>query len=313
MHDPSALDSPLLERTDPVLARPLPAALEHARDDVLAAAHDLLAIPEAAMARPWVWIAGGEDEVRYGAYRSVEALEEAEAEARAIVAPRDASETRAARLVGSATASRWEVHGLLMSMPEALLDLDPGDDEWTIRLTVGHIISGQRGYSWGTAWWLEQAYPAGDPDLPPGVSDEVFDTFPGDATEGEGSRSEIMARLDATMDLSTERLAGLPDDRLLLGARWSGFPITIAFRFGRWSSHIREHTVQIEKTLAILGHTPTEPARLTRLLLATYGRTEATVFGRQAGETTAAAAERIAQAAAEARDSVHAARVAAGS
>ena len=78
------LDAPLLDDTDPALARPLPEALVAARADVVATARDLLAIPEAALARPWGWIGGSEDEVRYGAYRAAEALEEAEIDARAL-------------------------------------------------------------------------------------------------------------------------------------------------------------------------------------------------------------------------------------
>ncbi|HEX5823311.1 MAG TPA: hypothetical protein VFY18_02525, partial [Candidatus Limnocylindrales bacterium] len=69
------LDAPLLDHTDPSLARPVPRALGGARADVIAATQDLLAIPEAALTRPWAWIGGSEQEVRYGAYRAAEARE----------------------------------------------------------------------------------------------------------------------------------------------------------------------------------------------------------------------------------------------
>jgi hypothetical protein len=68
-------------------------------------------------------------------------------------------------------------------------------------------------------------------------------------------------------------------DRLVLAARWQGFPVDIGFRLGRWSSHLREHTIQVEKTLVMLGHTPTEVDRLIRLVLAAWGRAEAAVYG----------------------------------
>jgi hypothetical protein len=101
-----------------------------------------------------------------------------------------------------------------------------------------------------------------------------------------------------------ERLAGLPDDRLGVAARWAGFEVTVGFRLARWGSHIREHTIQLEKTLAMLGDVPDEPRRLTRHLLAAYGRAEAAAFGRRPGSATDAAIERIARSAAEARDSI---------
>jgi hypothetical protein len=304
------LDAPLLDRTDPALARPLPPALAGARADVIASAQDLLAIPEAALTRPWVWIGGSEEEVRYGAYRAAEALELAEIEARAAASAADSAERHAARLIAPTTAARWDLCGLLVPLEERQLDSDPGGGEWSIRLVLGHIIAGQRGYAWGTAWWLEQGYDATDPDRPTSIPDSVWDTLPDEATtEAAGSVDALRTRLDGILDLSTERFAGLPDDRLALGARWSGFPVTIGFRLGRWASHIREHTIQIEKTLALIGHVPTEPARLVRNMLSAYGRAEAVVFGRQGVDD---AADRVVRGAAEARQAVHAAREAAG-
>ncbi|MFI5226576.1 MAG: DinB family protein [Candidatus Limnocylindrales bacterium] len=306
----TTLDAPFLENTDPTLARLLPAALAGARADVIAAARDLLAIPEAALTRPWGWIGGSEEEVRYAAYRAAEALEQAEVEARVLVAGADGAERRAARIIGPATAARWDLHGLLLPLDEALLDADPGGGEWTIRLTLGHTISSQRGYGWGSAWWLAHPHDLRDPDLPTSVPESYWEALPDEATtEAAGTLGDLRARLDGVLDLMTERLAGLPDDRLDLAARWSGFPVTVGFRFGRWSSHIREHTIQVEKTLVMLDHAPSEPARLVRNLLAAYGRAESVVFGRVGVDDAVA---RIVRGAAEARETVRSARTAAG-
>ena len=302
-----ALDAPLIELTDPSLVRPLAPALVRARTDVIAAARDLLAVPESALARPWAWIGGSEVDVRYGAYRAAEALEQAEVEARHKSGV-DANEGRAGRIIAPATAARWDLHGLVLPLDEGLLDADCGG-EWSIRLVLGHVIGGQRAYGWGTSWWLSQGLDQASPDLPSGAPEAFWANLPDEATtEAAGSIEELRERLDTVMDLGSERLAGLPDERVGLGARWAGFPVTIGFRLGRWSSHIREHTIQLEKTLALLGYVPTEPARLVRLVLAAYGRAESVVFGRR---DRGAAAERIAEGAAEARAAVHDAREAA--
>jgi hypothetical protein len=304
------LDAPLLENTDAALGRPLPATLQTARDDVLAAATDLLAIPEGSLTRPWTWIGGSEEEVRYGAYRAAEALERAEIEARAALVAIDADETRAARIIGPATAARWDLHGLLVPLEVQLIDADPGASEWSIRLVLGHVIASQRGYGWGTAWWQAHPHEARDPSLPRVIPQEFWATLPDEATtEAEGSIADLRNRLDAIQDLSAERLAGLPDDRLDYGARWSGFPVTVGFRLARWGSHLREHAIQIEKTFAMLGHVPSEPARLARHVLAAYGRAESVVFGRRGAD---AAVDRVARGAEEARSAVRSAREAAG-
>ena len=84
-----------------------------------------------------------------------------------------------------------------------------------------------------------------------------------------------------------------------VSARWAGLPVTIDFRLGRYGSHIREHTVQIDKTLAMLGRQPSEVERLVRLILATYGRLEGLLVGRRPDDldrplaTGASAVERV--------------------
>lgn len=299
------LDSPLLERTDPALARPLPSPLIAARANVLAASKALLDLPETALAGEWKWIGGSDQEVRYGAYRAAEALELAEGEARHVLAAEEADETQAARIIGLATAARWDLHGLLLAIDESALDTDPGADEWTIRLAMGHIISSQRAYGWGTAWWLANPHDADDPGLPPGIPEEMWETLPDEATtEAEGSVEDLRMRLDQVLDLSAERMAGLADERLRLAARWSGYAVTVGFRLGRWSSHIREHAIQIEKTMAMLGIIPDESRRLARHVLGAYGRAEAAVFGRRPGSSSHEAATLLAHAAAEAHEAV---------
>ena len=223
--------------------------------------------------------------------------------------PSGADGGMAAAIIGPATAARWDLHGVLAPLTDTEIDADPGGGEWTIRLTLGHTVNSQRAYGWSTAWWQERAFALDDPDLPPRVSEELFADLPDEETaEAAGSLDDIRARLDQILDLSAERLAGLPDDRLDHGARWSGFAVPVSFRLGRWSSHIREHTIQVEKTLATLGRTPTEPERLVRLTLAAYGRAEAVVFGQPDAD---AAARVIAAAVAEARNTIADARRAA--
>ena len=62
---------------------------------------------------------------------------------------------------------------------------------------MGHIIAGQRGYAWGTAWWLEQAY---DPDEPRHPAEDstksLWETLPDEATtEATGSVDDLRLRL----------------------------------------------------------------------------------------------------------------------
>jgi hypothetical protein len=288
-------DDPLIQFTDGIPERPIPDALLAARRDVMAAVQDLATITDADMEKAWAWKGDSEIELRYAFYRIFEDFEQAGIDAVAAIRASNLERGRAADLIAPSTAARWELQGILLQLPDATWDADPGGGEWTVRQTLGHVIGGQRGYAAATAWWQAQALPV-DANLPT-ARPNVYEGLPSDEEEEAGTPNELRARLDEVLDRSTERLAGLPPDRLAYGTRWVGFALDIGFRLGRWSSHIREHTIQIEKTLVMIGQTPTEVDRLIRLILAEWGRAEAVVYGlADGGEAAATLAEAAARA-----------------
>ena len=266
---------PVLERYGPPATVPLPPWLVEARGAVTAAADELRRIDDEELARRWRRDdPHGDTEVRYVFYRALEAFERA-----AGLADRDvgAAGFRSAgnRPFALATIARWDLHGLLTSLEDGDLDADPGGGEWTVRQTLAHTVNVQRAYPSFSAWWLSRD---GGGELPAQVPDDVGEGFPEETDEGAGSLGEIRNRLDAAMDGAAERLAILDDSQLATPARWSGFAVDVGFRLGRMSSHLQEHTVQVEKTLAMLGHEYRETDRLIRLVLRAYGRLESAVF-----------------------------------
>jgi hypothetical protein len=177
--------------------------------------------------------------------------------------------------------ARWELHGVLAPLDDSTWDADPGGGEWTIRRTVGHIIGSQRSYGWYNAWYLRQGVVGVEVERP---SEDSFPPEPTEDEEAAGAPAVVLARLDDVVDANAGATAGLDRAAMGVSARWSGVPVTIDFRLGRYGSHIREHTVQVDKTLVMLDRRPTETERLVRLILATYGRLEARFVGRPTGE-----------------------------
>jgi hypothetical protein len=268
---PPALTSP----TVPVLS----GSMLRARAALAQASSDSLSIPDAALLRTWLFHGvDTEDGVRYGIYRGPETVEAASAELVAALAGAPARSPATIRSA-PATIARWALQGRLAALDDDVLDRVAKEGEWTVRETLAHTIAGQRSYGWFSRWWLSQ--PLG-PDRPSRVPDEVEtrsqQDLPSDEAEGRGSLADIRSRLDAVLDEWALRFANLEAAALAVPARWAGVPGDIDFRLGRWASHIAEHTVQLDKTLAWLGYQPSEAARIVRDLFAAWGRLEAQIW-----------------------------------
>lgn len=277
------MKDPLVELT-PGPSIPVAPAILAARRGIGAAVDSLVAVQDAVLEAPWTWRPGdpGDADVRYGFYRVHERIEEAIAaivRGRAVVGE-GLDVGPAVPILAAATAARWELHGALAGLSAADLDADPGGGEWTARQTLGHIVGGQRAYGWFTAWWLHRG-PSPEP-LPEKAGDPSMPKLPDEVEEAAGSPQEILGRLGDLVDLGAGRFAGLDARALSIPARWSGLPVSVGFRLGRWGSHIREHTIQVDKTLAMVGRPTSEVERLVRLIRASQGRLESLVFGRSA-------------------------------
>jgi hypothetical protein len=279
------------------MSNPSRTDLDSARSRIERGLGDLLTVPDAALDGPWDWPDHGEADGRYGFFRI---LEDLEATAAAIDG-RGERRPPAESIVAAATVARWDLVGVLAPLSGTELDADPGGGEWTVRQTVAHIIASQHSYGVYTAWWREQGIRPGAgplPDPPDDLGDPAWD----EAITADGTPEAIRRRLHVALDEAAARLKDLTPDELALAARWSGMPVTIGFRQGRWSSHIAEHTVQVDKTLAWLGREPSEVERLVRRLAVAWGRLEALVWPGQPGEEAlllaADAAGRLAETAA---------------
>ncbi len=249
--------------------------LDDARRLIEGALGDLLAVGDDTLEVAWTWPDHGELDRRSGLFRIIEDLDAVTAtfDARGVARPADQA------IVAPATIARWELIGLLAPLTEADLDADPGGGEWTVRQTVAHIIASQHGYAVYNDWWRRQRIRISDehlPFAPDGLIDPAWD----EDVAANGSLDEIRSRIHVAVEDAANLMSDLTAEELGLAARWSGLPVTVGFRQGRWASHITEHTVQVDKTLVWLGRQPSEVERLVRLVSAAWGRLEAAVWPR---------------------------------
>lgn len=235
-----------------------------------------LAVPDGSLERDWAWTGESTADIRSAFYIALERLEQARGEVARLLVASGMPPGPATGVLTANTEARWDLHGVLAPLPDELLDADPGGREWTVRGTLTHIVASQRGYSWFNAWWLARR---DAPDFPTRAPDALEAELPAEDEQGSGSMRQLRYRLDALVDLGTQVWQDASAADLAVRARWAGFPVTVGFRLGRPSAHITEHTVQVEKTLALLGRAPSEVERLVRLLHRAFGCLEGAVWG----------------------------------
>jgi DinB superfamily len=228
--------------------------------DTAAALAGFAALDEADLMRPWPW-RGRPLDVRYALYRTLE--ETQEAHVRVVAGPHPESR----RILALAQRAFGDLRGLLVGLPADLLATAPRAGEWSVREVVAHLLLVEQRYALHTLYAVERsdAEPVRLPDarLPP--------LTPGD--DG-GTVDAILARLAAERAETNRCLDNVALSAMTRPTIWSGYDVDVRFRLHRFASHLVEHTVQCEKTLAALGWLPAEGRRIVRRITATLGELE---------------------------------------
>ena len=213
---------------------------------------------DAIATRQWTW---AEQRLRVGARyafdRAVEQEHEAAVAARAAWRP-----AVAPRILGLAQLAFGDLRGLLVAVPDPLLDGAPAPGEWSVRETCAHAIRVERSYRAAIQWALERS--EGQPVLIPEERRPVED--PADVA---GTARYIEARFAVRRAETDRALRDIPDAALGRPSVWrmgTGTQVTVdvGFRLHRFATHIQEHTIQIEKTLDALGWQPGDAPRAAR-------------------------------------------------
>lgn len=211
-------------------------------------------IPDERLLESWTW-RGAEVNVRHGLYRIVEIFEEGAEDAR--------QQSRGSRMCDQSEAGRWDLHAVLASLAVSDLDADPGGEQWTIRKTLRHMLGAQDWF--GRVMGESMRLLAADAPVPLDLPDQILADFGPRPPYAKGTIPEIVTLFDTLMD----RALAAVDELEVLGKldapiNWFGAPVTQGYFAHRQSAHLREHTIQIDKTLQLLGRTPTEAQRIAR-------------------------------------------------
>ncbi|HEX5167472.1 MAG TPA: DinB family protein [Thermomicrobiales bacterium] len=209
-------------------------------------------------------------EVAFCAYQELRNL------ASVIAVQRPAS-TEAQRILAQHQVAYRDLTGALAGVGDDHFDLPPAENEWPLRTVLYHIGLTERGFHALIHWAVSRQ--GGGGSLPIEMADEYRDEV-SDRIDESGTLDEVLARFDALHLRVLADFSGLDDTDLAApNIWWEGYEVPVRFRLHRFDTHLREHTIQVDKTLAGIGHSPTEPERLARLLHRALGEVEGALLG----------------------------------
>jgi uncharacterized damage-inducible protein DinB len=242
----------------------------------------LRAIDDQALDLFWAWETYDEEGVRFGILRTTEQVGDAAVEITARRAEAGAGPSRGQRILGRYLVA-WRELWSVADRADSALDIPPMEGEWPLRTILDHVVDGDLGFLVTIRNGLNQ-HRAGIHEPARVSSDEAWLAL-AEVSESsvravfEGSLDDIRAFHRVVRDRIVDRLGSIDDEELdAHSAFWDGNRPN-RFRLGRIESHMRQHTIQIEKAVQATIGPPREVERLLRLLARATGDVEAAAVG----------------------------------
>ena len=212
------------------------------------------------MGREWKWREYDEEGLRFALLMTHHELREL---AVRLAARRTTEPTQVARILAQYHQTYRDLTGVMAGVRSEDLDRAPSEGEWPLRETLKHMIGAEHGFLAVNRYALVH-HRAGRHDEPP---EEEWPEFrkdyaaPKDAVDGtiesvRNSFFEVHRRV-------LRELADVTDAELEQPAWFWDADKPIRFRLHRFEEHLRQHTIQLDKTLAAI-RPPTEAHRLVR-------------------------------------------------
>lgn len=228
--------------------------------------------------REWVW-QDYDEGVRFAFFRNYEELSTLAAK---LEAGRSAPFSEAQRILAQYHGAYRDLQALLLGIDNELAIQEPAEGEWPLFSVLVHFVQAERTF-FAIVYYTLERQRSGD-DRPLEMPDEAWEAFwagdPFVQIKEKGHFSELLAYYDQLHHRVLEDFTGITDDELQLPVVfWESTPMPVRFRLHRFDSHMRQHTIQIQKTLDMLDRHPNEARRLLRLIYNALAKVEAARLG----------------------------------
>ena len=238
-------------------------------------------LADAELERAWVW-KDYEEGIRFAFFRTYEELRELAAR---LHAQRSASQnpmTAAQHILAQYHAAFRDLQAVLLGVGDELAQQPPQPEEWPLRIVLLHMVEAETNFLFLNRYAIERE--RAQDSRPAALTEEDWNTFwavePFNKLSNDSSFSDLLDYHRQVHQRILETFETVSDAELgILATFWESTPMPIEFRLHRFDSHLRQHTIQAEKTLAGLGVQPNEARRLLRLIYAALAEVESVQIG----------------------------------
>jgi len=226
---------------------------------------------DADLDKKYVWEEYDDDGLRFALLTAHHLLRETTATVAAVRLGAGKPFTEAQRILAQVHEAYRDLTGALAGTTDAELDAAPPDEQWPLREVLKHILGAERGFLASIEVGLD-CVRAGRPSEP---DEEAWKAKRRPPEDPAGTRADALNALFRSHVTILRALDGVADPELATPSWfWEDKGYPIRFRMHRFEEHMRQHTVQVDKTLVALGHPPTEAERLVRNLYNALAGTE---------------------------------------
>jgi ankyrin repeat protein len=164
-----------------------------------------------------------------------------------------------------------ELQASLLGITESQFEQEPAAGEWSLRTILGHIFEAERGFFSLIVSGLAQQeadaerpfnFPAGEVERITGSQNAFYDLI------DNRPFAVILDHYEQFHQRVLTELANLTDAQFLGPSPlwWEEEEYSLQYRLHRFEAHMRQHHIQIEKTLRLLSRPQTEVSRLLQLI-----------------------------------------------
>jgi hypothetical protein len=245
--------------------------------------HAALGLPDQALDSEWAWGAYDSEGIRFAFFRTYEELRELAANCAATRALKGPTRSTAQRILAQYHAAYRDLQAVLLGVTASAAEESPSRGEWSARQILSHIVSGEVGFHVVVKYALD-LYRSGE-TTGAQVPDEAWEDTIGLHENSfvailKGPYDDLITYHQRLHNRILTEFSSIRDSELdAPSLYWEGYELSVRFRLHRFDSHLRQHTIQLEKTLAALGRRTTEVQRLLRIMYAAVAEVEGIAIG----------------------------------